>query len=213
MEDHRSPEKDYNLERLIFLSDGLFAIVITLLVIELKPPENWDKTFAGLMDEQWRALAAYAVTFLAIGAFWNAHRQMFARVSKFHPGLVVFNLLFLGLVTLLPYAAELLFEAGPRGEPYLIYMGLLAAISLAQAVLWAFAALIANVLDTGLPVRDRAVLFLTMCAPAGLLVYGGWMSTQGRALDQWIWVGPVLAVVALIRRRLTAKAAKLPERS
>jgi uncharacterized membrane protein len=211
MEHHRSAEKDYNLERLIFLSDGLFAIVITLLVLELKPPENWDRTIAGLLHSQWRPLAAYVVTFISIGLFWNAHRAMFARVTRFHPGLVVFNLMLLGLLGLLgllPYAAELIFEGGPRGDPYLIYVGLIAAISLSQAILWGFATFIAKVIDVTLPIGMRAILFGLMIVPPCLLTYFAIASTSGRPLNEWGWIGPVMAIVALARRRLLRRAEK-----
>lgn len=82
MNRHDTPETDYHLERLVFLSDGVFAIVITLLALELRPPPNWDRTLAGLLAGTGPALLAFAISFAAVGAFCNAHRLIFARVQR-----------------------------------------------------------------------------------------------------------------------------------
>lgn len=139
MTGHDTPEKSYDLERLIFFTDGVFAIAITLLVIELRPPHDWDRTFAQLWAEEWRSFLAYTVSFVVVGVFWNAHRMLFRLIVRFHPALVAANFLLLGFVVLVPFAATLIFKSGPQGEPFLIYLGLMTAIALSQATLWAIA--------------------------------------------------------------------------
>lgn len=201
MDSHDTPEKDYDLERLIFFSDGVFAIVITLLAIELHPPAHWDRTLAGLWASEARSFVAYVVSFLAVGAYWNSHRQLFRRVVRFHPGLVVFNLLLLSLVVLLPFSAELIFETGPRGEPFAIYLALIAAIGAAQALLWGFAAFVAKVVTANLSLRNRLIIFLAMVGGPALICVISFMASRS-ASGNWIWVVPLLAAVAFVRRRL-----------
>jgi uncharacterized membrane protein len=201
MQTHDTPEKTYDLERLIFFSDGVFAIVITLLVIELHPPPHWDRTLAGLIATQWRSLTAYAVSFLAVGAYWNAHRGLFGRVVRFHAGLVLLNFLLLFLVVLLPFAAELIFETGPRGEPFAILLGLIAAIGLAQAMLWGFAAFVAKVVDPKVLERDRLLILAAMMM-APLFVGLASAAVASGSTQSFFYIVPLIAVAGLARRRL-----------
>lgn len=206
MQTHDTPEKTYDLERLIFFSDGVFAIVITLLVIELHPPPHWDRTLAGLIQAQWRSLTAYAVSFLAVGAYWNAHRGLFGRVVRFHPGLVLLNFLLLALVVLIPFAAELIFETGPRGEPFAILLGLIAAIGLAQALLWGFAAFVGKVVDPKVSERDRVMILAAMLM-APLFVGLASAAAASGSSRSFFLILPLIAIAGVVRRRLIRRPA------
>lgn len=159
MEEHEPAERHYDLERLIFFSDGVFAIVITLLVIELRPPADWDHTLGGLWQSEWQALLGYALSFLAVGVYWNLHRQLFRHVVRFRGGLVFFNLLLLSFVVLIPFGAQLILS-GSTGVPLALFLTLLILIGLAQALLWSFAAFIGKVVEPRLSRKER-VFFLT----------------------------------------------------
>lgn len=65
---------DHSLERLLLFSDGVFAIAITLLAIELHVPEGWNGRWASLWAERWPMFTAFALSFAIIGVFWNTHR-------------------------------------------------------------------------------------------------------------------------------------------
>ena len=209
MKTHDTPEKSYDLERLIFFSDGVFAIVITLLVIELHPPPHWDRTLHGLWTMQWRSLMAYAVTFFVVGLYWNAHRRLFARVVRFHPGLVIANLVLLALVVLLPFVEELLFETTPRGEPLAIYFGLIGAIGLAQALIWAFAALVAKVVDDRMSQRDRWMTLVLMLFAPVIVVAAAVAAWANVSSSLWVVMVPIVIVANLARRRMLAGGARL----
>lgn len=201
MDQHDTPEKSYNLERLIFFTDGVFAIVITLLAIELTPPEGWNRTFSGLWSTEWRKITAYAISFFAVGMFWNAHRLMFGRIVRFHSGLVFFNLLLLGLVVLLPFTASLIFETGPTGEPFLIYLGLIAAIAAAQALTWGFAAFVARVVDPGLDRRAALAILLSQLAVPVLITLAALQVGRGGGPAGMLLAVPFLALLGFWRRR------------
>ncbi len=204
MDTHDTPEKNYDLERLIFFTDGVFAIVITLLVIELHPPEHWDRTVAGLIREEWRALTAYVASFVAVGAFWNAHRRLFRDVVRFHPGLVFMNLLLMGFVVLVPFACELIFETGPNGQPFLIYMSLLASISFVQVLLFGFAAFVARVLSPRLTRRRNLMTFATMLLGPVFLAIVGVLLANGASPKLVMWIAPLMVVAVIVRRRAAA---------
>ena len=202
MDEHEPAEKNYDLERLIFFSDGVFAIVITLLVIELRPPADWDHTLGGLWQSEWQPLLGYALSFLAVGVYWNLHRQLFRRVVRFRSGLVFFNLLLLGFVVLIPFGAQLI-VSGSRGVPLALFLALLTVIGLAQALLWSFAAFFGNVVEPHLSRKER-VFFLAHLLAAPVVAGAVLIATLAQV--QILWV--VLIGVALgVARRILARRA------
>ncbi len=154
--------RDYWLERLIMLSDGVFAIAITLMAIEVHPPHGWNGTWETLWAGSWQTLMGYVVSFGAVGAFWMAHRRIFAHVRRADTGLTVLNLLVLGLIALSPAAAELLYEYGPRGVGLQVYIGLIGATGMAQALVWGYASLVGKLITEAVPTRLRVEMFFAM---------------------------------------------------
>lgn len=92
-----------NKNRVELFSDGVFAIVLTLLVLNLKVPASHG--LAALRDIT-PALIVHAATFLLVGVMWVAHHGSLARVDKITHRALLFNLLTLFWVTLMPFAAE-----------------------------------------------------------------------------------------------------------
>lgn len=201
MDDHSTPEKNYSLERLIFFSDGVFAIVITLLALELKVPEHWDGSVSALWHGAGRQLSALAISFWAVGLFWNDHRVQFSRIVEFKPGLAFLNLLFLGLITLLPFGAQLIYESGLSGEPAAIYVGLIAAIALAQAAMWGYSALFAGLVRNSFSRAQRWIVFLIMLATPILVSVWALLMSNERPMREWLVVAAGLAAVRVLRGR------------
>jgi len=192
---HEPAAHAYDLERLIFFSDGVFAIVITLLVIELRPPAGWDFTYLTLWRAEWRALVGYAFSFLAVGTYWNLHRRVFRRIVHFHPSLVFFNLLLLGFVVLIPFGSALVVE-GPREEPFVILLVLFIAVGIALTLLWGFAALLRNLVEPRLARRDRLALLGNLLAPPaqlGVLLVWTLCGSSGA------WLVPIFLPVVLLQ--------------
>jgi uncharacterized membrane protein len=144
----------HHYDRLLMLSDGVFAIAITLLVLEIRPPEHWDGTLASLIAGTWRALFGFAFGFAVVGGFWTSHRGLFARIRRVDPIATVLSLLFLLFVSLVPAAASLVARFGPA-KGMLPYLLLATAIGTVQLALWAYAALWAGLVDPAVSRRDR----------------------------------------------------------
>ena len=68
-------------DRLLMLSDGVLAIAITLLALELRLPEHWDGSVESLISTTGRPLIGYLFGFGLVGAFWFMHRRLFARLA------------------------------------------------------------------------------------------------------------------------------------
>jgi uncharacterized membrane protein len=128
----------HDYDRLLMLSDGVFAIAITLLALELRLPEGWDGSMRGLSSATGRPLLGYLFGFALVGIFWFMHRRLFARLEQVDRVITVLNLLLLGLIGLTPFVAKMVAEAGPqRALPF--YMVALASVfaTLTLIRLWA----------------------------------------------------------------------------
>ncbi|MFE2286612.1 TMEM175 family protein [Streptomyces sp. NPDC059443] len=91
-------------------SDGVFAIVVTILVLELKVPEGrGSELWHGLL-EQWPHYAAYVVSFLIIGVMWVNHHTIFSHLKRVDRPLLFLNLLVLMVVSVIPYTTNILAE-------------------------------------------------------------------------------------------------------
>ncbi|MFD0358743.1 TMEM175 family protein [Streptomyces sp. NPDC127110] len=91
-------------------SDGVFAIVITILVLELKVPEEQGSELWHGLWEQWPHYAAYVVSFLIIGVMWVNHHTIFSHLKRVDRPLLFLNLLVLMVVSVIPYTTNVLAE-------------------------------------------------------------------------------------------------------
>ena len=92
-------------------SDGVFAIAITLLVLEIKiAPADFDHLRKALVHE-WPAYLAYVTSFLTVGSVWIAHHNLFSRLRFIDPTMLRLNLLLLMATSFLPFPTSVLAEA------------------------------------------------------------------------------------------------------
>jgi uncharacterized membrane protein len=100
--------------RLVGFSDGVFAITITLLVLEIKPPDSEDLLHDLLA--LWPSYLAYALTFLFIGQVWVNHHVMFDHIRSADRLVLLLNTLLLMVVAFLPFATSVLADALRSGD-------------------------------------------------------------------------------------------------
>jgi len=129
--------------RLEAFSDGVFAIAITLLIIEIKVPPPGTALGAELLG-LWPSYLAYVVSFLVIGAIWINHHAMFKHIVRVDGMLLLLNVLHLMLIAFLPFPTAVLAEAFHRGtdEPIAaaFYGGILTVIGIFVNAMWRYAA-------------------------------------------------------------------------
>ncbi|MCG5443373.1 DUF1211 domain-containing protein [Micromonospora sp. NIE79] len=112
-------------KRLVTFSDAVIAIAVTLLVLEIQPPEDTEHLLRGLA-ELWPSYVAYAITFLLIGQMWVNHHVMFDHIRSADRMLLLLNTLLLMVIAFLPFASSLLahaFESGHGKRTALIFYG------------------------------------------------------------------------------------------
>jgi uncharacterized membrane protein len=94
--------------RVVNLSDAVFAIAMTLLVLTVDVPDVAAGDLAAALLADLPQLGAYALAFLLVASQWYAHRKLFHRLAHTEPGTTVINLVFLGLVALVPFPTSVL---------------------------------------------------------------------------------------------------------
>lgn len=94
--------------RLEAFSDGVIAVAITLLVLNIRVAPVGHQSLADALGQQWPVFAAYVTSFLTIGIIWINHHAMLSRLREADHALLVLNLLLLMTIVILPFATELI---------------------------------------------------------------------------------------------------------
>ncbi|MGB5285207.1 MAG: TMEM175 family protein, partial [Polyangiales bacterium] len=116
----------FPLERVIAFSDGVFAVVITILVLGIEVPSDVALDAAAIALEREKFLhqvLVYAVAFWLIAMYWTHHSLLYAGLQRVDRRLVVLNLLFLLPVTLLPFVSQLVGTRRDDWRPVLLFAG------------------------------------------------------------------------------------------
>ena len=138
--EHPTPERLHSPGRLEAFGDGVFAIAITLLVLEIAVPAVSGIELLHGLAEQWPAYLAYGMSFFSIGVLWIAHYGVTRALRGVDALFLRLNLLFLFFVAFLPYPTRLLAEylTDKNGErvAVTVYALTLLAISVTLRLLW-----------------------------------------------------------------------------
>src|ERR1700730_1545330 len=105
---HNELKKEFQLERLILFSDAVFAIAITLLIIEIKVPDIHENVSDQVLLQALAHLIpkfiGFIISFLLIGLYWSIHHRMFGFVTSYDRKLLFLNLMFLFFIVLMPFS-------------------------------------------------------------------------------------------------------------
>ncbi len=118
--------------RLEAFSDGVIAIIITIMVLEMHPPHS---TSLAALTELWPVFLSYALSFVNVGIFWNNHHHMLHAVHKVTGGILWANLHLLFWLSLLPFASGWMGQNHFAALPTAVYAGLLAMCGIAYGLL------------------------------------------------------------------------------
>jgi uncharacterized membrane protein len=146
------------LERIVFFSDAVFAIAITLLIIEVKVPHlehtATDRDFIMSLVQLIPNFVGYFFSFLVIGAYWMGHHKIYGHIVNWNYGLVWRNTFFLLAIAFMPFSTAFFSENVTRIVPIVFYAVTFTLAGVLEVVLWRYA--IKNGLTD--PASDRAEL-------------------------------------------------------
>jgi uncharacterized membrane protein len=147
--------------RLEAFSDGVFAIVITLLILDIKVPAGAEGRLGPALVDQWPRYAAFLLSFFVVGVIWLNHHATINLLARTDHSSQVLNLLLLLPVSVLPWPTALLAEYALHGSPsdqrvaVLVYGGTSTAMAVSFNVLWRYIGRHAELRKPGI---DRALL-------------------------------------------------------
>lgn len=125
--------------RLEAFSDGVLAIAITLLILDVRADQAPGESLAAALRHALPAILAYAASFLQVGIMWANHHALFRVVDRADQLLLLANLLLLGCISFLPFPTSLVAEhtSGPDARTaMLLYGGTLTACAVAFNLIW-----------------------------------------------------------------------------
>jgi uncharacterized membrane protein len=139
-----SNEQEKETGRVEAFSDGVFAIAITLLVLELKVPRELGEgvSLAQALLSLWPSYLALVTSFATIGVMWINHHKLFTLITRTDDVLLILNALLLLGITVSPFPTSLVAEYIQKPEGFtaaIVYNGLFILIAIAFNILWRYA--------------------------------------------------------------------------
>lgn len=133
-----------SFERILFFSDAVFAIVITLLVLELRVPhiEKEHLNEAGVrhaLVELVPKFLGFIYSFFVVGMMWIEHHRIFRHIGNYDVGLIWRNLLFLLFVAFIPFPTALFSEYIRSQTAFILYVSSFGVAALAKLWIWNYA--------------------------------------------------------------------------
>jgi len=147
----RSAEVLNETNRVEAFSDGVFAIAITLLILEIRVPEHGEaEGLAPALVHLWPSFLAFATSFFEIGVMWINHHRLFTMIGKTDQRLLIWNMLLLLGITFVPFPTALIarhLTAKDAWAAALLYNGTLFFLSIAFNMLWRYASTQRRLID------------------------------------------------------------------
>jgi uncharacterized membrane protein len=190
----------HSYDRLIMLSDGIFAIATTLAALDVRLPGHagslWEALVAGR-----RGLVAYLLSFVVAGIFWVSNRDLFARLRKVDIPLTVLTLAMLCLIALIPAAIRSLYGEGGSDASLRVYALTMFGCGLLNTAMWLYAAFRPGLM---LPAVTRAYRWTRIASAAAppLLFLPILIVPPEKAV---VGILPALLVFVIVRRVLLPK--------
>jgi uncharacterized membrane protein len=211
--EHRpAPDSGHGLERVLFFSDAVIAIALTLLALDLKVPAAGagKSVYEDFLDKLGHEYLAFLISFGVIAMFWYRHHRLFQYIARLTTRVVVLNLLALLVVVLMPFATRLTTDLGeglPAAWGTVAYAGLMcvwAAVFLLMAReaqregLW---------VPTLAPpsVRSMTASWLAALIPFVLSMPAAFIA-PGPAKLLWILAAPLTRIAGQLNKRRLRRA-------
>jgi uncharacterized membrane protein len=133
-------KKEIAFERVLFFSDAIVAIAITLLALDLKIqiPEGKNLTFTDLISP-WHKYLAFILSFVNIAGYWRTHHDFFVYIHKMDDRIFLFNILWLFFIICLPFATTVLSDHFGQTPAVFLYSLNVLSLSVFQNCIWDYA--------------------------------------------------------------------------
>jgi uncharacterized membrane protein len=184
-------EKNFGLERLVFFSDAVFAIAITLLALDIRLPEmggiQSDAALRQALLSLWPQYFAYMLSFLVIGASWANHHRRFGMIRRYDRTLIFLNLLLLMAIAFVPFPTSVLAEFGNQ-TAVTLYALTMAVAALMSGLGWWYAIHDNRLVDASLDAHTRRRETISIWIVAAVFVLSIGIATVSPRAATFSWI-------------------------
>jgi uncharacterized membrane protein len=162
-----------SFERIVFFSDAVFAIVITLLVLEIKVPHLSEWNEAALNDALVHLLPkffGFICSFFIVGLMWFEHHRIFRYIERFDSGLIWRNLVFLLFISFIPFPTALFSEYVFSKVAFLMYVAVFGMAALSKLWIWRHALNKRLINSNAAPLLEQRIARRSLAVPLACLV-------------------------------------------
>ena len=139
----KNSSSERTTERMAGFSDAIFAFAMTLLMLDIKVPDvpqgAASSELTGWILAQAPKLSVYVLSFVVIGMFWMRHHSMFRLIRRHDSALMWLNMLFLLVISLMPFPTAILGEYGDERTAVALYSGFMLAAGMLLNLIWIYA--------------------------------------------------------------------------
>jgi uncharacterized membrane protein len=202
-----SGRKHMGLDRLIFFSDAVFAIAITVLVLDIRLPAGVgaasSQQLLRMLTALWPEYLAYILSFWVTGLYWISHHRKFLLIKEVDPRLLRLNLLLLMVIAFMPFPTAVMSES-PSLTATVFYALVMALGGLLLALLWWYAAHHHRLVD---PDLDQRIFWQEAAPPlvtAGIFILSIGIAFLDQGLARLLWLVLIPESLVLGSRRQVA---------
>jgi uncharacterized membrane protein len=193
------------LERLVFFSDAVFAIAITILVLDIRLPAgeeafNDAQLLAQLLGI-WHKYLAYVISFLVIGSFWISHHRKFRYIRRYDSNLRFLNLLLLMGIAFIPFPSSVLSEHGYRTAT-IFYALTIIVCGLMSVAVWWYATRHVQLIDPKMDAGMRRQQFLSPLITIAIFAISIGIAFINNDLARFFWL-LILPVSIYMRKKMS----------
>ena len=197
-----SPDEQLGLERIVFFSDAVMAIAITLLAIDIRVPEvnasEAAQQLPALLSGLKPHLMTFFISFVVIGVYWISHHRYFGYIKRYDTRLILLNFIFLFFIVCMPFLASLLGQYVFLPLALISYTVAIAALGLSMALIWWYATRGHRLVDADLSAELIGTINIRLfAAPVMFLVAVPFAFVSSTAVITVWWLSPLAVLLAL----------------
>jgi uncharacterized membrane protein len=196
----READNEKVLGRVLTLSDGVVAIAILLLLIDIRLPADISTTGLGVaLWSLWPNYLAFFISFVVIGLYWSAHVRLFREIVRYDWGLLWLNLLYLLFIVLIPFATTVLSTHFEKLS-VIIYAATMACAGYTNTIVRVYSAKGHRLISSRFgSIYIKKAILLSLIAPTGFTISIG-LAFINPSVAQYFWIVMLIVHIIFLRR-------------
>jgi uncharacterized membrane protein len=198
--EERARDNEKVLGRILAFSDGVFAIAILVLLIDIKLPAGTSITDLGaVLWSLWPNYLAFFISFVVIGLYWSAHVRLFREIVRYDWGLVWLNLLYLLFIVIIPFSTSVL-STHLAKLSVIIYAATVACAGYSNTIVRIYSTKNHRLISSRFGnIYVKNMILLSLIAPTGFMISVG-LAFLSPLVAQYFWIAILVIHIIFLRR-------------